>query len=409
MVTVKPIRSEDDYERSLARLGEIFQAEDGTPEGDERDVLADLIEVYEERHYPIGLPSPVAAIEFQMDQMELTPRDLIPYIGSRSRVSEILSGKREITMSMARALHAHLNIPAEILLQEPGAEFDAAFDKLEPSRFPLKEMAKFGWTPNLPDLKDRAEELVSAFVERAGGRRTALASLYRKNDHRRINAKSDRYALAAWCLQVMATANHREISGSYDPGSVTREFLREVAQLSIFEDGPSRAKDLLAERGIGLECVRHLSRIYLDGAALSLADGRPVIGLTLRYDRIDNFWFTLLHELAHVGLHLDGNDHISFIDDMTLRGRDDNRADSKETQADQWAEEALIPSEVWDDSEARHNPNANSVITLAQRLGIHPAIVAGRVRYERGNYRLLSQFVGTGQVRQHFENMPYKA
>lgn len=128
MVTVKPIRSEDDYEDALARLGEILQAEDCSPEGDERDTLADLIEVYEERHYPIGLPSPVAAIEFQMDQMELTPRDLIPYIGSRSRVSDVLSGKREITMSMARALHAHLNISAEILLQEPDAEFDAALD-----------------------------------------------------------------------------------------------------------------------------------------------------------------------------------------------------------------------------------------------------------------------------------------
>lgn len=404
MVTVKPIRSEDDYEDALARFGEIFQAEDGSPEGDERDVLADLIEVYEGRHYPIGLPSPVAAIEFQMDQMELTPRDLIPYIGSRSRVSEVMSGKRDITMSMARALHAHLNIPAEILLQEPGAEFDAAFDNLEPSRFPIKEMARFGWIPDLPDLKDRAEELVSVLVGRAGGRRTALASLYRKNDHRRINAKADRYALAAWCLQVMATANQRGISGSYEPGCVTREFLREIAQLSTFEDGPSRAKYLLTERGIGLEYVRHLSRTYLDGAALSLADGTPVIGLTLRYDRIDNFWFTLLHELAHVGLHLDGNDHTLFIDDLTLRGSADRGASSKETQADQWTEEALISSEVWEDSEARHNPNANNIIALAQRLRIHPAVVAGRVRYERGNYRLLSQFVGTGQVRKQFED-----
>ena len=404
MVTVKPIRSEDDYEGALARLGEIFQAEDGTPDGDERDILADLIEIYEERHYPIGLPSPVAAIEFQMDQMGLTPRDLIPYIGSRSRVSEVLSGKRDITMSMARALHAHLNIPAEILLQEPGAEFDAAFEKLEPSRFPLKEMAKLGWIPNLPDLKDRAEELISTLVEHAGGRRVALASLYRKSDHRRINAKADRYALSAWCMQVMATANRREISGNYDPGCVTREFLHEVAQLSIFEDGPSRAKDLLAERGIGLECVRHLSRTYLDGAALSLEDGRPVIGLTLRYDRIDNFWFTLLHELAHVGLHFDGSDHISFIDDLTLRASDNKGVDLKETQADQWAEEALIPSELWEDSEARHNPSPMNVIALAQELNIHPAIIAGRVRYEQNNYRLLSQFVGSGQVRRQFDN-----
>ena len=404
MVMVKPIRSEEDYEGALARLGEIFQAENDTLEGDERDVLADLIEVYEDKHHPIGLPSAVAAIEFQMDQMGLTPRDLIPYIGSRSRVSEVLSGKRNITMSMARALRAHLNIPAEILLQEPGAKFDIAFDKLEPSRFPLKEMAKFGWIPDLPDMKDRAEELVSEFIERSGGQNAALVPLYRKNDHRRVNAKSDRYALAAWCLQVVATANRRGIRHDYEPGCVTQTFLRQIAQLSVFDDGPVRAKSILAERGIGLECVQRLSRTYLDGAALRMADGRPVIGLTLRYDRIDNFWFTLLHELAHVGLHLDGDAHNSFIDDLTLRGADNSGEDSEETQADSWAEEALIPMEAWEGSEARLNPNANSVILLAQKVGVHPAIVAGRVRYERGNYRLLSQFVGSGQVRKQFDN-----
>ena len=81
--------------------------------------------------------------------------------------------------------------------------------------------------------------------------------------------------------------------------------MREVAQLSVYEDGPRRAQERLAAHGIALVIERHLPRTHLDGAALCLLDGRPVIGLTLRYDRIDNFWFSLMHELAHVSLHLD--------------------------------------------------------------------------------------------------------
>jgi HTH-type transcriptional regulator/antitoxin HigA len=112
VVTIGPIRNEHDYEAALTRLWEIFQAEDGTPEGDERDILADLVERYEDTHYPIPPPDPVATIEFRMDQAGLTRRDLVPHIGSHAKVSEVLSGKRPITMSMARALHRHLGIPA---------------------------------------------------------------------------------------------------------------------------------------------------------------------------------------------------------------------------------------------------------------------------------------------------------
>ena len=405
MVRINPIRTEEDYEAALVRLSEIFQAEIGTPEGDERDILTDLVELYEDRHYPIGPPDPISAIEFRMDQANLTPRDLVPFIGSRAKVSEVLSGKRAITMSMARALHQHLGIPADVLLQEPGATLPETPAGIEWARFPLKAMAKAGWIPSVPDLADRAEELMTALIERAGGREVAMA-LYRKNDHRRINAKTDEYALKAWCWQVMATARERASMVEYQPGAITPEFLRDVAQLSASEDGPRRARDFLAQRGIGLEVVLHLPRTHLDGAAFRLPGGRPLVGLTLRYDRIDNFWFTLLHELAHVGLHLGGcGDEAAFVDDHNLRGIEagaGDSGDSKEQDADLLAGEALIPEDVWEASPVRENPTPNGIINLAQSLGVHPAIIAGRVRHERGNYRLLSQFVGTGEVRRQF-------
>ena len=138
MAVIKPIRSESDYNDTLARIDEIFGAEVGTPESDECDVLVDLVELYEQRHYPVGLPSVGAALEFHMDQTGMKPRDLVAFLGSRAKVSEVLSGKRQLTMSMARALHQHLGIPAEVLLQEPGADFETPLDEFEPRKFPTQ-------------------------------------------------------------------------------------------------------------------------------------------------------------------------------------------------------------------------------------------------------------------------------
>src|SRR5688572_3129990 len=149
MGRIKAIRSEADYKSALDRIDALMDAEAGTPEGEELDVLADLVEHYEEKHVPMGFPSPVAAIEFRLEQAGLTQRDLIPFIGSRAKVSEILSGKRALTMPMARALHEHLGIPAAVLLQQPGADFDTEIETLEWDRFPIKAMAKAGWIPTV--------------------------------------------------------------------------------------------------------------------------------------------------------------------------------------------------------------------------------------------------------------------
>ena len=116
MVKVTQILTGEDYDRALARMDEIFQSEIGTPEGDERDALFDLIEEYEDKHYPIEPPSIISTIEFYMDQQGLTENDLIPLIGSRQKVAEVLSGKRDITVSMARALHKRLGVSTETLL-----------------------------------------------------------------------------------------------------------------------------------------------------------------------------------------------------------------------------------------------------------------------------------------------------
>lgn len=115
-MTIKPIRNDDDLRQAFVQLQSIFQAEEGTPEADERDVLVTLIEAYEARHYDFGPADPVEAIKFRMEQEGLTPRDLEPYIGQSGRVSEVLNRKRALSLRMVKRLHDGLRIPYESLL-----------------------------------------------------------------------------------------------------------------------------------------------------------------------------------------------------------------------------------------------------------------------------------------------------
>ena len=337
---------------------------------------------------------PVAAIRFYMDQRGLNQRDLVPMIGSRSKVSEVLSGSRTITMPMARALHRHLGIPAEDLLKEPVVQAKNREADIDWRRFPLNEMTKRGWIERRDNPREHAEELVSALMRKAGLAEFPTA-LYRKNDQNRANAMTNPYALNAWCLQVLAQANQRELTADYTRDNPA-ELLDQVAKLSPAYDGPRRAVEFLAEQGIAVEIVRHLPGTHLDGAAIKSSQGRPVIGMTLRYDRIDNFWFVLFHELAHAILHLSG-DTLAFIDDLKLDSTSD-----EEMEADVLASESLIPQDVWESSGIAQNLSSMGVIALAHELGIHPAIVAGRARHKLQDYRLLSQFVGTKEVKHLF-------
>ena len=252
MQIIRPIRTEEDYEAALARVSDLMDALSGTedhvegpedPNSIELDVLVDLIELYEAKHHSIEYPDAIAAIEFQMDEHGLTKRDLIPYIGNRAKVSEVLLGRRPITMSMARALHRHLGIPADVLLQDPGADFDPTFKDIDPRRFPLRTMANRGWIPDAPDLPDRAEEFLRDMLERAGGQNAGVAPVYRKNDQRRINAKTDPHALMAWCWQLMAEARADPTLNDYKPGTVMPDFLRKVARLSRREMARSRLRN----------------------------------------------------------------------------------------------------------------------------------------------------------------------
>ena len=114
---IAPIKSNRDYRRALREITGLMNARRNSPEGDRLDVLVTLVEAWERKHYPLDLPDPVEAIKYHMEQNGLQPRDLIPFIGSRNRVHEVLNRRREITLNMIRRLHEGLGIPAESLIK----------------------------------------------------------------------------------------------------------------------------------------------------------------------------------------------------------------------------------------------------------------------------------------------------
>ncbi len=166
-------------------------------------------------------------------------------------------------------------------------------------------------------------------------------------------------------------------------------------KLSYFDNGPLLAREFLLKNGIHIVFERHLSGTHLDGAAMFLPTGAPVIALTLRYDRLDNFWFTLCHELAHLALHLGRDDWELFYDDLDCQAEVD-----VEGEADRWASEMLIPTDQWRESGLAGSCSAAALIAFADKQRIHSAIPAGRIRREQHNYKKFAKLIGNGEVRQ---------
>ena len=115
---ILPIRNEKDFQNALNRLEDIFDAKKGTEEGDELEILSILIDQYENENFPIGMPDPIEAIKFRMEQMGMNQKDLAEVVGFKSRVSEILNKKRKLTLDMIRKLNTNLHIPTEVLVQD---------------------------------------------------------------------------------------------------------------------------------------------------------------------------------------------------------------------------------------------------------------------------------------------------
>lgn len=403
---VRVIKSQRAYSDALARLSILMDKElkAGSSEEAELELLALVIESYERSKIAPVSPDPIEAILFRMDQQNMSKKDLVPYLGTISKVSEVLSRKRPLSLSMIRKLHVGLRIPAEVLI---GGSREADIDlSSEPqynyARFPLLEMFERGhfvdFNAGIKQLREYAEDLVRKFMRGSFGG-GAQPALLRAPLHQSGSRVMDEYALLVWRICVLKKARSLKLSTVYRQGTITSEWLRDLAKLSRFEQGPRLAQEFLADSGVALVIEPHYKKTYLDGAAM--LDGTlPIVALTLRHDRLDNFWFALMHELVHVQKHLKPS-HLFIADNLD----DKTRSSNEEHEADRGARDALIPLADWEGSVVRVTPSTESVITLAHKLRIHPAIVAGRARYEAENWRLLTGMLGPkGAVGKNFRS-----
>ena len=394
------IKNQQAYEAALAEMNRLMELDPlpETQEGRRLELLFLIIENYEKEIRSEELPDPINAIKFRMEQQNLRTNDLIPFIGSRSKVSEVLSRKRPLSLSMIRALTSGLGIPAKVLLQE--SEIEQGMANIEWERFPVKEMIRRGWIQGtLKEIKN-IDVCMGNFFAPVGGPKE-VAALYMKSE--RSGRPMDKYALAAWTARIMSLALETPPQVSYVPGTVTLDFMREVVSLSGSQKGPLKAQNLLRKNGISLVVETALPQTYLDGAAIMTIPEKPIIGLSLRYDRIDNFWFCLMHELAHISLHY-GKGVNQFYDDLDIKQTED----PKEREADDLARNALIPDEAWEMSAAKVLKTKEAAQSLANKLDIHVAIVAGRMRREHNSYHLFNDLVGHGQIRSLFFEKEFK-
>lgn len=402
IMDITPINNTTQYEDYCAEAGRLvaLDPDPDSSEGKKLALLSFIIEAYEKEHFTFEKPTPVEAILFRMEQQGLTQVDLVPYIGSRSRVSEILSEKRSLTLPMIRNLSEGLGIPANILIQdtnessnETSKQSDMEDCDLDMRSFPIAEMVKRSWLPKDGfTVKNYPVHKVEEFFSPIGGA-SAIGAFWRRSSYQKPSNKKLAYSLLAWAGKVLREAEKVQLPVEYKQGSITSEFKTTLAHLSLLDHGPLAAKELLLKSGIVLIIEPHLEKTKLDGAALLLRGKVPVIGLTLRHDRLDNFWFTLMHELIHVERHL-FNSHTAFFDDLENIGTSEI-----EREANRESGEVFVSAAKLKRSSAFKLRTESEVRKLAEELRIHPSIVAGRISFELKDYQLFNRLVRASKVR----------
>jgi len=336
----------------------------------------------------------------------LSQRQLADAIGlkeqqiQRYEAEEYASANLPRLAEVAKALGLNISEVAEFRATQP-RPFNVDKDDLAWDQFPIKEMYLRNWfkgfSGSLEEARANAEELVKEFV--TDSLDSPVQAFARQRV--RLGGVVNWYALLAWQCRIidLAKKKGKEVVSKYKQKAITNEWLSELAHISIEKDGPQKAVNYLQDSGIRLVIEPHLPQTHLDGAAILLSDGSPIIGMTLRFDRLDNFWFVLFHELVHIMKHLHKGDVESIFDDL------DVEAEDIEKEADEQAGEVLVPEDKWNTALARYLRSEDSIKDFANEIGIHPAIVAGKVRKEADNYIILKDMVGQGGVRKLFPDV----
>jgi HTH-type transcriptional regulator/antitoxin HigA len=208
-----------------------------------------------------------------------------------------------------------------------------------------------------------------------------------------------RAAVIMWQAQVLRRAE--SLSSSYPRfHPLDSRALKKFVSLSVNEDSFEEAHEILKDHGIILVCQKHLKSTKLDGAALALRGKHAVLALTLRHNRLDNLWFNLLHELGHLTRHWDKVLNRGIVDEDTGV----ESTELFEREADEFARNAIVPDDAWNSSMVRYATDPSTISKFAKRFEVHPALIAGRVRHERG-FATFNELVGHGAPRRLMESL----
>lgn len=343
-------------------------------------------------HLPITLIQ--ARISRGLTQQDLADHlNLHPQQIQRYEASNYMGASLSRLIEIANVLGISVTESWDATSQPSGDAFYSWGDSSNISwdKFPIKEMLKRGWIKVMHG--SNPTEVLKSYFETSAGAQYATA-LHRKKFHG--SNTPNEFSLLAWQARVLELANHSLNESKIPDFDLNDSWIDDLVSLTLQDNSPLLAQEFLASKGIILVIEPHLSKTYLDGAAMLSPSGHPVIALTLRHDRLDNFWFVLMHELGHIFLHLFESLNMDFFDE---EGSPEN--DQLEQEADQFALDTLIPQHKWDQCLSRFSISNETVLLDAQTLGVHPSIVAGRIRKERG-YTILSDLVGQGEVRKLF-------
>jgi HTH-type transcriptional regulator / antitoxin HigA len=429
---VMPILNHRDYRSARTQIAQLARAlgPDGVIEGITSHVPADVAAARQQvlRGELERLQADVAAYEkLRGDQIDASPETeldvddlgLLPIIGritrrlSQRELAERLEMKEQQVQRYESERYSGISLARyQRTLEVLGIELQprllpwrdvepvipTAVTSFEIPPDVLREIRKRGWV-ELPAGSDKGEVMrrVGVYIE-GGAQLSKGKPLHRKTTGAKSEAAEN--ALTAWRARVLRVAAEQRGQMKSKFNIADSSWLKNLVTLSIYPDGPLRAAEMLQSKGIILVIEPQLPHTLLDGAALLLLDIFPVIGLTLRHDRLDNFWYTLLHELGHIFLHFNHGLDAGFLDD-DLDGPSTVKA---ETEADSFAQSQLLPDEIWSFSPARFAKSAALISSFAQSRNVHPAIVAGRIRKDRNDYRIFGDLVGLGQVRRLFLN-----
>ncbi|HSN53770.1 MAG TPA: HigA family addiction module antitoxin [Candidatus Sulfomarinibacteraceae bacterium] len=333
------------------------------------------------RPSPARAVAPGVIVRRELDERGWTQDDLAKIMDRPVQaISEIVSGKKQITPETALGLAAAFGTSAEMWLEleaafrlrlarESGATSDVERRGRIYGMVPVKELVRRGWIADSVDV-DELERQIETFLKAETLDRIPPLRLAAR---RTVSREPDPRGVLAWTRRVEQLAAAQKV-GAYDPAGLSA-VVDGLLELTSLEDGPLEAGAVLRGAGVHFVIVPHLPKTYFDGALLWV-DGNPVVALTLRYDRLDSFWFTLMHEVAHLACGHEG----SRLEDLD----GDAGGDPDEAEADRKAAEWLVPGKPIADLVAAVSPyfSRQAIWSFAESVGRHPAIVIGRLQHD---------------------------